>query len=64
LEVEQRWLAPTVAALKSGRIKRLELSTADRRISVAAGPTLRFWRRPRPWWESFEVTVGESTDFQ
>lgn len=64
LEVEQRWLAPAVAALKSGRIKKLELSAADRRISVAAGPTLRFWRRPRPWWESFEVTVGESNDFQ
>lgn len=64
LEVEQRWLAPAAAALKSGRIKRLELSAADRRISVVAGPTLRFWRRPRPWWESFEVTVGESNDFK
>ena len=64
LEVEQRWLEPAVAALKSGRIKRLQLSAADRRFTVAKRPTLRFWRRPRPWWESFEVTVGESNDFQ
>jgi hypothetical protein len=54
-DVERRWLAPGVAALESGRIERLELSAADRRFSVTKGPHLRFWRRPRPWWESYGI---------
>jgi hypothetical protein len=55
LEVERRWLVPAVAALGSGRLKRLDLSAADRRFSVRKGPNLRFWRRPRPWWESYGI---------
>ena len=55
LEVERRWLEPAAAALRSGRLKSLELSAADRRFSVAKGPNLRFWRRPRPWWESYGI---------
>jgi hypothetical protein len=51
--VERRWLVPAVADLRSGRLQRLELSAADRRFSVGKGPNLRFWRRPRPWWESY-----------
>ena len=53
LEVERRWLVPAVAELGSGRLKRLDLSAAGRRFSVGKGPNLRFWRRPRPWWESY-----------
>lgn len=52
-EVERRWLAPAVAALRAGRIERLELSAAARCFSVGRGPNLRFWHRPRPWWESY-----------
>jgi hypothetical protein len=52
-EVERRWLVPAVACLRSGRLKRLDLSAAGRRFSVGKGPNLRFWRRPRPWWESY-----------
>jgi len=55
LEVERRWLVPASAALRSGRLKRLDLSAADRRFSVGKGPNLRFWRRPRPWWESYGI---------
>jgi hypothetical protein len=55
LDVETRWLAPAVAALRSGRFQRLELSAGDRRFSVKRGVNWRFWRRPRPWWESFEM---------
>jgi hypothetical protein len=54
-DVERRWLAPAVAGLRSGRLERLELSAAERRFSVASGPHWRFWRRPRPWWESYGV---------
>jgi hypothetical protein len=54
-EVERRWLVPAVAALGAGRLKRLDLSAADRCFSVGKGPSLRFWRRPRPWWESYGI---------
>ena len=54
-DVERRWLVPAVAALGSGRLKRLDLSAADRRFSVGKGSNLRFWRRPRPWWESYGI---------
>jgi len=55
LEVERRWLVPAIAALGSGRLQRLELSAAGRRFNVGKGPNLRFWRRPRPWWESYGI---------
>jgi hypothetical protein len=59
-DVEQRWLAPAAVALHAGRISRLDLSAGERRFSVGRGPNLRFWRRPRPWWESFDVDTGDS----
>ncbi len=59
--IESGWLSPAAAALRSRRIQRLELSAAGVRISVMPGLNLRFWRRPRPWWESFE-TVPRSDD--
>jgi len=54
-DVERRWLVPALAALRSGRLKRLDLSAADRRFSLGKGPNLRFWRRPRPWWVSYGI---------
>jgi hypothetical protein len=51
--VERRWLAPAAAALEAGRLRRLDLSAADRRCSVPKGPSWRFWRRARPWWEPY-----------
>jgi hypothetical protein len=58
-DVEQRWLAPAVAALRSGRVRRLDLSAAGRRVSLSRRPNLRFWRRPRPWWTAFAVAGDE-----
>ncbi len=63
-DVEQRWLAPAVAGLRSGRLTRLDLSAAGRRFSVGRGPHLRFWRRSQPWWKSFGVAGGESNGIQ
>ncbi len=40
-------------ALEAGRLRRLDLSAADRRCSVPKGPSWRFWRRARPWWEPY-----------
>jgi hypothetical protein len=51
-EAERRWLAPALEDLKEGRARRIELSAGDRRYSVRAIGLRRFWRRPRPWWES------------
>jgi hypothetical protein len=52
-DVESRWLEGSLADLRSGRIARLDLSAGKRRFSVSSGWRWRFWRRHRPWWESF-----------
>lgn len=52
--VESRWLRPAVAALRAGRIQRLHISAAQRCFTVTGAGLRRFWRRARPWWESFE----------
>jgi hypothetical protein len=53
-ELESRWLQPTLADLRRGRIARLELSAGERRFVLSARWRRRFWRRARPWWEHFE----------
>jgi hypothetical protein len=52
-EVESRWLEPSIADLRSGRISRLDLSAGNRCFSLTARWNWRPWRRPRPWWEYF-----------
>ncbi len=52
-EAEQRWLAPAIADLRSGRLQRLDLSAGRRCFSVSARGRWRFWRRTQPWWEAF-----------
>ena len=60
-QAQDRWLAPAVVALQDGRIERLDLSAGQRRFSVTRRFGLRFWRRARPWWESFELEVEGKT---
>ena len=50
---ESSWLERSVANLRAGRIARLALSAGDRCFNISARWRLRFWRRPRPWWEYF-----------
>ena len=52
-DTEHRWLKPALAQLRSGRLSRLELSAGRRRFTLTARALWRFWRRSRPWWESF-----------
>jgi hypothetical protein len=52
---EDRWLVPAVRDLKAGRLRTIELSAANRRLSISARGLRRFWRRARPWWETFGV---------
>jgi hypothetical protein len=58
-EVEQRWLRPAVAELRAGRIGHIHLSAAQRRFTITRALNWRFWRRARPWWQSFDTSVGE-----
>jgi hypothetical protein len=53
-EMQSRWLEPTLAALQSRRLERLELSAGARRLVIDARWRRRFWRRAKPWWEYFE----------
>jgi len=52
-EAESRWLRPAVAELRAGRITRVDLSAGHRCHRLSAHWSWRFWRRARPWWESF-----------
>ncbi len=58
-DVEQCWLEPAWAALEAGALESLALSAGGRCFHIDKGLNLRFWRRARPWWESFEVMTGE-----
>ena len=53
-QVESRWLKPAAEKLRAGRISRLQISAADRCFTVTARGLRRFWRKRKPWWESFE----------
>jgi hypothetical protein len=52
-DAEQRWLKPALSQLRSGTLSRLELSAGRRSFTLTARALRRFWRRSRPWWESF-----------
>jgi hypothetical protein len=52
--VESRWLHPAIDELRARRISRLQICAAHRCFTVTARGLRRFWRRRKPWWESFE----------
>jgi hypothetical protein len=52
-QAESQWLKPAAARLKSGRISSLELSAGAVSYRLTKRGAWRFWRRARPWWESF-----------
>ena len=51
--LESHWLDSSLADLRAGRIGRIELSAGKRCFSLSRSGARRFWRRSRPWWESF-----------
>ncbi len=53
LDPESRWLRPALAELRAGRIAQVQVSAGDRCHRLSARGSWRFWRRIRPWWESF-----------
>jgi hypothetical protein len=52
-DMQSKRLERSLADLRSGRIKRLDLSAGGRCFSVGKGWNWRPWRRHRPWWEYF-----------
>jgi hypothetical protein len=61
-ETEQRWLSPAVEDLKAGRLERIEISAATTSVRLSARGLLQFWRRSRPWWESFGIEAAPRED--
>jgi hypothetical protein len=53
-EAESRWLLAATKKLRARTLQKLHLSAADRCFTVTARGLRRFWRRSKPWWESFE----------
>ncbi len=45
-QLDARYLAPAVGALRAGDIDRLRLIANDRCVSVRRGSALKFWRAP------------------
>jgi hypothetical protein len=52
-DIEAKWLKPALAQLRSGAISKLEISAGLQSYAVTASGSRRFWRRSKPWWESF-----------
>jgi hypothetical protein len=56
--IEECFLAPALADLRSRRLGRIELSAGERTFRLSARGLVRFWRRPRPWWEMLAAASG------
>jgi len=55
---EESFIEPAVSDLKARRLVCIELSAGDCTCRLTARGLRRFWRTPRPWWE----TLGASPD--
>ena len=60
-ESEHRWLMPALDDLKAGYLSGIEISAGDSSFSVSARALRRFWRRSRPWWQSFGLAPEEDS---
>jgi len=50
--VNQRWLAPALIDLRSGRLAALSLFAGERRHRTTRLHLWRFWRPLTPWWQA------------
>ncbi len=51
---ETQWLQPALSDLARGRVGTIQLSAGERRYRIERRWRFKVWRRPRPWWESFQ----------
>lgn len=54
-DAERDWLHPALEELKAGHLRRIEISAAGTAFRLSARGLRRFWRRSRPWWQSFGI---------
>jgi hypothetical protein len=59
-QFEQRWLEPLSRALAAGELERLTVSVRQRLVRIERRTSWRFWRRAKPWWQSFGLEVKEA----
>ena len=52
-DAERCWLEPAFADLEEARLEAVEISAARCSFRIGRRALYRFWRRSRPWWESF-----------
>jgi hypothetical protein len=51
-QLERRWIAPALAALRARRLRTLRLLAGERVYRLQRLGLARFWRAGRPWWEA------------
>jgi hypothetical protein len=51
-QLEQRWLAPALQALRARRLSALSLLAGSLAYRLTRWRLARFWRAPSPWWEA------------
>jgi len=51
--LEQRWIAPALAAVRTGRLATLQLIAGQCAYRLRRRSLARFWRARAPWWEAF-----------
>ncbi|HEX9139599.1 MAG TPA: hypothetical protein VF848_07410 [Steroidobacteraceae bacterium] len=49
--INERWLAPALAAVSSGALRDAQLLVAGQRVQLKRVHNWRAWRRARAWWE-------------
>ena len=49
--INERWLAPVLAAVRSGALREAQLLVAGQRVLMKRVHSWRAWRRAHAWWE-------------
>jgi hypothetical protein len=54
-DAERDWVRPALEDLKTGQLSAIELSAGGISFRLSARALRRFWRKSRPWWQSFGI---------
>jgi hypothetical protein len=50
--IDALWLAPALAAIRRGALRRLRLLVLDSSVELTRARSWRLWQRRAPWWET------------